>query len=367
MDIHSQILLAIFVVALFVGSVANKTNFCTMGAVSDWVNIGDTGRLRAWFLAIAVAMIGVATLHGGALDITLTAKGSTGKPPYLTPVFVWPRYILGGILFGIGMTLASGCGNKTLVRIGGGNLKSVVVFLVMGAAAYLMIYTDFGYVLFLQWMQAVAVDFSNYGMATQSVADAVGASHRMVALLLGAIILAWALSSAAFRSDANHIGGGIVIAIAVVLGWYLTAGPWGQMLLEEIEFLDTRPYDVGAQSLTFVKPTAHFYYWIRQGFVFEFVSFALVASAGVIVGSMVYSLLSRAFRVEWFYSWSDFANHCVGAFLMGVGGVLSLGCTFGQALSGASTLALGSFLTIASIIGGAALTMKVQYAMMMRE
>ena len=46
------------------GAVANKTNFCTMGAVSDWVNMGDTGRLRAWLLAMAVAILGVTVLDG---------------------------------------------------------------------------------------------------------------------------------------------------------------------------------------------------------------------------------------------------------------------------------------------------------------
>lgn len=372
MDLNTQILLFAFLVALFVGGVANKTNFCTMGAVSDLVNMGDTARLRSWFLAMATAIIGVAVLDGGQLDISLTASGDTGKPPYLTPNFVWPRYVLGGVLFGVGMTLASGCGNKTLVRIGGGNIKSVVVFLVMGAAAYLMIYTDFGYALFLRWMQGMAVNFSGLGLDSQSlvaIAGAVsgGATQLVVGVALGLLVLAWAFSSKAFRGDYGNIAGGVVIGVAVILGWYLTAGPLGRSLLEEIEFLDTRPYDVGAQSLTFVKPTAHFYHWLGNGFASEFVSFALIASAGVIVGSTVYSLMSDSFRVEWFRSFPDFANHVVGAFLMGVGGVLSLGCTFGQALSGASTLALGSFLTIASIIAGAAATMKIQFAIMMRE
>ena len=117
--IHNQVLTAVFVLAVILGAVANKTNFCTMGAVSDWVNMGDTGRLRAWLLAMAVAILGVAVLvgTGGA------AIGTETFPPYRTPYFAWLRYLLGGLMFGVGMTLASGCGNKTLVRIGGGSLK----------------------------------------------------------------------------------------------------------------------------------------------------------------------------------------------------------------------------------------------------
>ena len=101
---------------------ANKTNFCTMGAVSDLVNIGDTSRLKAWFLAIAIAILGVTILElVGAINV------NDSRIPYRNSVLFWPRYIVGGIMFGIGMTLASGCGNKILIRIGGGNLKSIFV------------------------------------------------------------------------------------------------------------------------------------------------------------------------------------------------------------------------------------------------
>jgi hypothetical protein len=44
-----------------------------------------------------------------------------------------------------------------------------------------------------------------------------------------------------------------------------------------------------------------------------------------------------------------------------------LGCTIGQGITGVSTLALGSFITLFAIIAGSALTMKIQYMLMMRE
>src|SRR5210317_267130 len=116
------------------GAIVNKTNFCTMGAVSDWVNIGDTGRFRAWLFAIAIALLGVTVLEAaGVVNVT------SAFPPYRGPQLIWAENLLGGILFGIGMTLASGCGNKCLVRIGGGNLKSIMVFAVIAVIAYFMI------------------------------------------------------------------------------------------------------------------------------------------------------------------------------------------------------------------------------------
>ena len=374
LSLPQQVLLSGFVIALVMGAVACKTNFCTMGAVSDWVNIGDTGRLRAWLCAMATAILGVALIDGaGGADLSLANSGDTGKPPYGTPVFVWPRYLIGGLLFGIGMTLGSGCGNKTLVRIGGGNLKSVVVFLMMGAGAYLMIYTDFGYHLFLRWMPAL--DFSAYGLGSQGVDELIGAPlgiaaptfAYVMALMIGMPVLAWAFWSNDFRANGDNVIGALVVGAAVVGAWYVTTGPLGRSLMDEVEFLDEVPYDVGAQSFTFVKPSGQLYYLIGEGFAANVVTFALAAALGVAVGAFLYSVVSGKFRIEWFQDGGDLLRHLGGGLLMGIGGVLSLGCTFGQAIAGASTLALGSFITFASIVLGAALTMKVQYYKMLYE
>src|SRR3970282_1477017 len=116
--IHIQLLAAVFVVAVVIGAVTSKTNFCAMGAVSDWVNIGDTGRMRAWVFSMWVPLAGVIALE--ALGV-VTLSNET-FPPYRTANFAWIRYLLGGLMFGIGMTLASGCGTRTLVGLGGGNL-----------------------------------------------------------------------------------------------------------------------------------------------------------------------------------------------------------------------------------------------------
>ena len=119
-----------FALAFIFGAVGNKTHFCTMGAVSDWVNMGDTSRLRMWLLAVAVALIGSSALHlGGLVDLS--------KSIYPSPNFTWLSYIVGGLLFGVGMTLGSGCGSKTLIRVGAGNLKSLVVYIFLGIAAYM--------------------------------------------------------------------------------------------------------------------------------------------------------------------------------------------------------------------------------------
>ncbi len=376
MSITTQILLSAFVITFVMGAVAVKTNFCTMGAVSDVVNMGDTGRLRAWLFAIAVAIAGVAGLQwAGVIDMSLTASNDTAVPPYRTAMFAWPRYVLGGLLFGIGMTIGSGCGNKNLLRVGGGNLKSLFTLAAMGAGAYLMLFTNFGYNVFLRWMQPLFVDLGARDIPHQGLHGLLAALigrdapwlEYAVAGALAAGLALWAFRSADFRGRRDNILGGFTVGAAVVAAWFVTAGPWGQQWMEEVEFLDERPIAVGAQALTFVQPSGQFLHWAESGFATTLVSFAMLAALGAIVGSFVYSVLTRSFRLEWFASGRDFVNHVAGGFLMGIGGVLGMGCTIGQGVSGASTLALGSFLTMGAIILGSALTMKFQYYRLVYE
>ena len=176
----AKVMWASFAVALVMGALVHRSGFCTMGGVSDLINMGDKGRLAAWLLAVAIAILGVTAMQaGGVIDMSLTTSNDTSQPPYRVAMFVWPRYLLGGLLFGIGMTLGSGCGNKTVVRLGGGNLKSVFVLAMIGFGAYLMMFTNFGHYMFLQWMNPLVINFADYGVSSQDVgslaAAAVGA------------------------------------------------------------------------------------------------------------------------------------------------------------------------------------------------
>ena len=357
--VHHQILGIVLVTAMVMGAVANKTNFCTMGAVSDWVNMGDTGRLRAWLLAIAVATLGVAVLEASGT----ASLGNSTFPPYRTPNFAWLRYLLGGLMFGVGMTLASGCGNKTLVRIGGGNLKSVVVLAIASAGAYAMLWTDFYGVAFNSWISATTVNLGT----SQSLGDLSGLGNLTFGGVLALGILAYVFAARDFRENRDNILGGAVIGVAVIVGWYITGGSLGAAWKEFADFADVKPLRVETQSFTFISPMGDLVRWAMNPTETALINFGIVALCGVIAGSFLYAILTRSFRVEWFVDGKDFANHAAGAVLMGVGGVLSMGCTVGQAITGVSTLALGSMLTLAAIVAGAAGMMKYQYWRMMQE
>lgn len=131
MSIHVQLLGAVFAIAVILGAVTSKTNFCAMGAVSDWVNIGDTGRMRAWVFSMAVALAGVVALEATG-TVNLSAETF---PPYRTGNFAWIRYLLGGLLFGVGMTVAGGCGAGSIWRAGEGQVKLWVAVACFALAA----------------------------------------------------------------------------------------------------------------------------------------------------------------------------------------------------------------------------------------
>ena len=165
-EITNKVLIFGFMIAAVMGFVGNRTHFCTMGAVADWINVGDTNRLRAWLFTIALAVLGVSLLE---FQQWIILEGT--HPPYRMASLPWLRFILGGLMFGIGMTLASGCGNKTLIRIGGGNLKSIFVFLVCGFFAYLMTQTVFYEVIFHSWLSPWTVNFSLFGYGNQTLGE----------------------------------------------------------------------------------------------------------------------------------------------------------------------------------------------------
>ncbi len=371
-NVHHQVLTAVFAIAVVLGAVVNKTNFCTMGAVSDWINIGDNGRMRAWLLAMAIAITGVVAMETmGVINLS----GET-FPPYRTANFGWLRYLVGGALFGIGMTLGSGCGNKTLVRVGAGNLKSLVVLVIASIMAYLMLWTPFYEKLFHPWVAATTINLAQHGMQNQELGTVISGtfgmqqSRALNAAIGGALALGLFIHifrSADFRSSFDNILGGVVVGLAVLAGWYITGGPLGQAWKEYADFATQVPSRVQVQSYTFISPMGDSVRYLMSPGKTTLINFGVVALAGVIFGSFIYAVITKKFRLEWFVSTKDFANHALGGALMGMGGVLSMGCTVGQAITGMSTVAIGSMLTFLAIVIGAAGTMKYQYWRMMQE
>lgn len=339
-----QLLLGLaFAFSALLGAIAQRTHFCVMGAVSDVVLMQDWTRARMWALAVAVAMLGFAWL---GIPAAQTLYGGSQLR--------WASLLLGGLLFGIGMVLASGCGAKTLVRIGGGSLKALVVLLVMGLSAFMT----------LRGLTAVWRDASVDRVVLavggpQDLASLSGWPPLAVAGGVALLLLVFALRGS--KGAAFWLGGLGTGALAVAM-WWLTARlgfvPEHPETLEAA-FLATaqnRP-----EAYSFVAPAAGLLDWLlffsdRS----KVLDIGVVALLGVIAGAAASALARGEFRWEGFRQTEDLVLHLIGALLMGVGGVTALGCTFGQGVSGLSTLSLGSLIAVAGIVAGAWLALRWQ-------
>jgi len=349
-----------FVLAAVFGAVATRVNFCTMGAISDVVNFGDTRRLRMWVLAIAVAIAGAAALQtAGLVDLSKTL--------YTGSRVGWLSLAVGGFLFGFGMTLGSGCGSKTLIRVGGGNLKSLIVLVFFAISAYMTLKG-----LFALWrtvgLDPMRFDVAAIGAKTSDLPSILaalgvgGAVKVWFPFVFAAAIAAWVLANREFRATREMVVGGIIIGAVIVGGWYVS-GHLGYVAedpatLEE-KFVATN--SGRAESFSYTAPIAYLLelliYWTDQSRV---LTFGIAGVLGMLVGSAGMAVATKTFRWEGFTTTEDLANHVVGGILMGFGGVTALGCTIGQGLSGVSTLALGSFLAVGAIVAGCVAALKYQ-------
>lgn len=361
---YNTILWLAFAAAFAFGMIGQRTHFCTMGAVSDIVNMEDWTRMRQWLLAIAVAILGSAALHGaGLIDLD--------KSIYRGANFTWLAYLVGGFSFGVGMVLASGCGSKTLIRIGGGNLKSLVVMLVLGISAYITMRGLFA-VFRANVIEKAAFTLEGGQDLPNLLETGLGLSPGLAlaigALVIGGGLLVFALIKKDFWSFDNLLAG-VGTGLLIVACWYIS-GHLGYLAedpqtLEEA-FIATNSGRM--ESLTFVAPQAFtlelLMFWSDTS---RKMTFAIATVLGVISGSAAYALISGRFRWEAFRDVEDTANHLIGAVLMGFGGVTAMGCTIGQGITGFSTLALGSMLSFAAIVFGAWAALKYQYWKLMNS
>ena len=354
-SISSTVIWATFVVTVLLGIVLQKTRFCTMGAITDIAIMGEWTRMRQWLLAMGVAIVGVGVMTSmGAID--------TSKSIYTGSRLTWLSTIVGSMMFGFGMVLASGCGSKTLLRIGSGNLKSLVVFLTLALSSYMTLRGVFG-VLRVNTTDTVFVTLSTQqdlpSVLAQSMGMAKDTLQITLALIIGGALMLFALIKKEFW-NLNNLLAGFGVGGAVLLVWWIS-GVLGYVAedpntLEEV-FVATNSGRM--ESLTYVAPYAYVIEWLTFfSDASRKITLGISSVFGLIVGSFIYSIVTKTFHWETFRNAEDTGNHLLGGILMGVGGVTAFGCTIGQGLTGISTLALSSFIAVAGFIVGAVLAMK---------
>lgn len=360
----STVLVLAFLLSAVLGWVLQRSHFCTMGALSDRVLMHDSTRLRQWALALSVGTLGWALMAAaGWIDPLQTI--------YAIPRFPWLSYLLGGFLFGIGMVLASGCPAKNLVRLAGGSLKALVVLLVMGITALASLRGQPGL-----WrhkhmdpITAGAPDgpFIGQWFASQTGVP-VSTAMMLVALVVSSGLLVWVMRDRDFLK-ARHVLAGLAVGFVLLSAWAVT-GIVG-WVPEHPETLDAVFLTTGSgrmEGLSFTAPVAQ---WL-DALMYSSegsrrITFGMVLVPGVLAGAALAARQGDGFRWEGFTQTADLARHLVGAVLMGMGGVAAMGCSFGQGMTGLSTLNWGSLVAVGAMAGGATMAIRFQLWLSQRE
>lgn len=338
------------------GFIVYRTNFCTMGSISDILSFGDYRRFRAWLLAMATAI-------GGAAIVARLGVADLSGSIYLTPQFNWLGNIAGGLIFGFGMVFAGGCTSRNLVRAGAGDLRSLMVMIIVGLFGYMTIGGILG-PLRVKIFGPVTVDLGEHGLESQSMAEMLAAmtgmsgetSGMIVLIALLVILLGYIFMNKDFRASPVHIVSGVGIGLCVVAGWFLTG-------LAFDEWADNPTL----ASLTFVRPAGDTLDYLTRFTAYGAPSFAVVTTAGALLGGFIASIVQGRFAISTFADGKDTMRNMFGAALMGIGGVVALGCTVGQAITGLSTLAAGSLITFVFIVLGGIAGMKYMEYQLMKD
>jgi uncharacterized membrane protein YedE/YeeE len=327
-------------IGLAYGAVGLLSGFCLLSSLRGWWASGDSRLIRTYALALGVAIAAVQLLAAsGVVD--------PGKSIYLQPSFSAPLMLLGGVLFGYGMALANGCGSRALVLLGRGNLRSLVVVLVLGIAAQMTLKGLIAptRVAVLQWTQIAPSVISLPALLAKFGLSETIARMLAASAISGALII-FAFTHAPFLRSRGQIAAGLAVGLLVTAGWFAT----GYLGAD-----DFNPTPV--TSLTFIAPVADTiqYAMLSTGLT---LNFGITLVAGVVLGSFLTALATGRFHWEGYTSPRHMLRSIGGAALMGAGGAMAYGCSIGQGLTGLSTLALASFVAVAGILLGSALGLR---------
>lgn len=341
------LLLTGFAIGFVFGALLQLTNFCTLGAISDWRLFGDKGRLGAVALASATAILGAQTLDALGL-------AELSKSIYLMPRITWLGAIGGGILFGIGMVYAGGCPSRALVRAGGGDLRALVALLVVAAAAFATLSGILAPAR-MSFQNAFFIDIAGTGAANPGAVEVLrtlGVNPRYARLLAPAAValplLYFAFGPARVTARTQNVMAGAGIGLLATLAWLATS--------LASDDLTANPVQPG--SLSFVRPVADAIDWIERSTALGLPSFAVASVFGVLLGSFAAALWRGSIAPLAFADAASFQRHILGSAAMGVGGILSFGCSIGQGIAGLSTLGIQSLIASASIFAGVILGLK---------
>lgn len=324
------------------GFVARRSHFCTMSALERYWYAGDANGLRAWVLAAATALLATQVMVAfGWIDIASNM--------YVGSLLPIAGPVVGGLMFGFGMAFVGTCGFGALIRLGGGNLRALVVLTGIALAAMAAQRGLTGHAR-EALVDPLAIDVSalggqSFGAIVSTVAGR--DVSLMIALLVSVTMIAWVIRDARFRADRAKLGAGLLIGIGISAGWYFTS-----------MFAHRLFVPVQLEAGSFVAPLADTMLQIVT-VTGTLPDYGVGLVVGVLVGAALAAWQNDDMRWEACDDARELSRHLLGAFLMGTGGILAFGCTIGQGVSAFSVMALSAPIAMASIALGARIGLAV--------
>jgi hypothetical protein len=322
---------------VLLGLAARLGRFCTLGAIEDFLYGKSDLRLRTWVLAIGFAVVGsFGMLAAGLFD--------PASSFYLSQQWSPLASIVGGGMFGYGMAMAGNCGYGALARLGGGDLRSFVIVLVMGVSAYAALSGP------LAWLRVMLFPPQQAATIPSGVAHALGEISGfpipVIGLVMGGLLIGFAISARNLRQDKKAMFWAFVVGLAITSAW---AG---------MHYVNANGFeDLAVVSHTFSAPVGEtiLYAMTASG---QTLSFGIGSVAGIWIGAFLGSLIKGHFRWEACEDPRELRRQIIGAGIMGIGAIIAIGCSVGQGLSAFSLLAFSAPVTFAAIFAGAALGLR---------
>ncbi len=313
------------------GLAARLGDFCTLGAIESAFYGQNQKRMRMWGVALGVAIIGTFTLAQiGILDFRATFYYSLKWNPLAS--------IVGGLMFGYGMAYTGNCAFSSLARIGGGDLRALVAVIVIGIFSFMTLGGPIAPLRTFLFPESQAT-------TTQGIAHLLSGWTSVpayaIAIAFGIALLVWGLRNRDLRNAPVSIFWAAMVGLAIVSGW------WGTSAIN-----DASLGAVDVQSYSYTAPLGRSLIFLMTSTAGG-INFSVGSVSGVILGGFLGSLIKGHFRWEACEDAQELGRQMFGAAMMGVGGVIALGCTIGQGLSAFSTLTYSAPVALASIVVGA--------------
>ena len=322
---------------IVLGLAARIGRFCTLGAIEDWLYSSDDRRMRMWGVAIGTAVIATHLLMSNGI---LAASDIA----YLDRVWNPIATIIGGLMFGYGMALSGNCGYGALARLGGGDLRSLIIVVVMGLSAYFVMSGPLAHV--RVWLFSVEEGATTSQGLSGLLETRAGVAPLVTGFAVGVAIFAASLASRPMLRSASHIFWGVVVGLAIVSGWLGTA--WIAANGFAVEPVESHAFAAPIGDTIIYAMTA-------SG---NALSFSVGSVCGVLIGAVLGSYSKGHFRWEACEDPRELRRQIAGAALMGPGAVLAVGCSVGQGLSAFSVLAFSAPVAFVSIVLGAMIGLK---------